>query len=220
MTFSKISSYVYFSVGVVLLSAVTLLQLTCPVDNGTGKISGAGGLTVTDLQYTLDKFEIFDTGCAEIYSEFAYSVNITVENPRSSPAVGALLVKFYDPDAVKGTQSLEDAIAAIALEQEIAENQIFITEEVSRGGQVATFLSLPVSSKFIFVDVPPNSSKTVLEQVSFRGFGFTTVSKFGQTGDTHAVSVAPPVDSITCPYSRGTGKVSLTDWLRLKAGVQ
>lgn len=220
MTFSKVSGYVYFGVGVILITLLTGLKVTCPVDGGTGNIVGAGGLQVTDVDYTLDNFQIFDTGCAEIYSDFDYTVNLTVKNPYSTTTSGALLIKFYDPDAVKGTMSLEEAIARRAEEQEMPEDQIFITEEVSKGGQVATFLTLPVSSKFLFVEVPPNSSQNVHESINFRGFGFTEVSKFGSYDVSHAVSVAPPVDAIVCPYSRGTGKVSLTEWLRLKAGAQ
>ncbi len=220
MKFSDISGYVYFGLGIILVTVVTGLKMTCPIDGGTGHIAGAGGVRVTDLEYTLDKFQTFDTGCAEIYSEFTYTVNVTMENNLSTVAVGALLIKFYDPDAVKGTMDLAAAIALRAQEQEVAEDQVFITEEVSKGGQIATFLALPVSSKFIFVEIPPNTTRTVHEVIDFRGFGYTEVSKFGMSGVTHAVSVAPPVDSIVCPYSLGTGKVSLTEWIRLKVGVE
>lgn len=220
MKFSDIGGYVYFGVGVILVTVVTGLKMTCPIDGGTGYLSGAGGLKVTDLEYTLDKFETFDTGCAEIYSDFTYTVNVTLENNSSVIGTGALLVKFYDPDAVQGTMDLAEAIAQRALEQEVAEDQIFITDEVSKGGQIATFLALPVTSKFIFVEIPPNSTRNVQEVIDFRGFGFTEVSKFGDSGVTHAVSVAPPVDAIVCPYSHGTGKVPLTEWIRLKVGVQ
>ena len=220
MKFSDISGYVYFGVGVILATVVTVLKVTCPIDGGTGYISGAGGLVVTDLEYTLDKFQTFDTGCAEIYSDFTYSVNVTLENSSSTTASGALLVKFYDPDDVKGTMDLAEVIRQRALEQEVPEDQIFVTEEISKGGHVATFLALPVASKFIFVEIPPGTTRTIPEVIDFRGFGFTEVSKVGASGLTHAVSVAPPMDAIVCPYSHGTGKVSLTEWIRLKVGVQ
>ncbi len=219
MKFSQVSGYVYFGVGVILLTALTGLNLTCPVDGGTGRIPGAAGLKVTDVEYTLDKFQTFDTGCAEIYSEFTYTVNITLTNDSSAPATGALELKFYDPDAVKGTMDLAAAIAQRALEQEVPESEITVTEEVSKGGQIATFLAPPVQTKFLTVEIPPKTTTTIKNVVDFRGFGFSEVSKFGSSGVTHTVSVAPPVDAIACPYSHGTGKVSLTEWIRLKAGL-
>jgi hypothetical protein len=220
MKYSDIQGYVYFGVGVLLVTAVTGLKMTCPIDGGSGRITGAGGLKVTDVEYTLDKFQTFDTGCAEIYSEFTYTVNVTLENTSSAASAGALLVKFYDPDAVKGTMDLADALAQKAFEQEVAENTVFITEEVSKGGQIATFLASPVASNFVFVEVPAGTTKNVQEVINFRGFGFSEVSKFGSSGVTHAVSVAPPTEAIVCPYSHGTGKVSLTEWIRLKVGLQ
>lgn len=220
MKYSDFSGYVYFGVGVVLLTVVTGIKMTCPVDGGTGHISGASNLQVTDLEYSLDKFQTFDTGCAEIYSDFTYTVNVTLKNSTAEPVAGALLVKFYDPNAVQGMMSLADVIAQRAAEQEVAESQIFVTEEVSKGGQVATFMALPVASNFIFVEIAADTTKTFPEVINFRGFGFSEVSQFSNGGITHVVSVAPPVDAIVCPYSLGTGKVDLTEWLRLKAGVQ
>jgi hypothetical protein len=220
MKFSKISSYVYFGLGVVLLTVASAIKVTCPVDHGTGRIAGAAYVQVTDVEYSLDKLQTFDTGCAEIYSDFTYTVNITFKNTSQSASAGALLVKFYDPDAVKGTMDLADAIAQIAAEQEVPESAITVSEEISKGGQVATFLALPVATQFVFVEVPGGANKTITQTINFRGFGFTEVSKFGSSGVTHVVSVAPPTQAIVCPYCNGTGKVDFPEWLRLTAGAQ
>ena len=212
------SGYVYFAIGLLLVTVLTSTKLTCPIDGGTGVITGAGGLKVTDIDDKLIDYKIFDTGCQEIYSDFTYAVNISLVNEASVPRVGALLVKFYHPSAVKGYVDLAAATKKLAEEQEAGGQEVIVTEEVSKGGMIATFTKRPVATKLLFVEIPANTAKTIEEIMDFRGFGYQEIAGFGTEGVKHAVSVAPPVEAIICPYSRGTGKVPLTEWLRLKAG--
>lgn len=213
------NGYVYFAIGLLLVTVLTSIKLTCPVDGGTGVITGAEGVKVIDIEYQLLDFKIFDTGCAEIYSDFTYAVNISLLNETTITKLGALLVKFYHPSAVKGFVDLATATKERAEEQEIGEQEVIVMEEVSKGGMIATFTKPPAATKFIFVEIPANSAKTVEEIIQFKGFGYQEIAGFGMAGVSHNVSVAPPVETIVCPYSHGTGKVSLTEWLRLKAGI-
>ncbi len=211
--------YVYFATGLLFVTLLTSIRLTCPIDGGTGVISGAQGLKVIDIEDQLLYFKIYDTGCAEIYSDFTYAVNISLVNETSITQVGALLVKFYHPSAVKGSVDLATATKAMAEEQEIGEQEVKVTEEVSKGGVVVTFTKAPVATKLVFVEMPAKTAQTLEETIQFKGFGYQEIAGFGMEGVSHNVSVAPPVETIICPYSHGTGKVSLTEWLRLKAGV-
>ena len=212
------SGYTYFSMGVLLLTVITLTRLTCPVDGGTGILNGVEGVKVIDIEDKLLDFKIYDTGCAEIYSDFTYAVNISLVNETSISRYGALLVKFYHPSAVKGTDAAT-ARRERAEEQEAPEEEIVLTEEVGKGGVIITFTRRPAATKFVFVEIPANSAKTVEEIIQFNGFGYQEIAGFGMEGVSHNISVAPPVETIICPYSHGTGKVSLTEWIRLKAGV-
>jgi len=211
--------YVYFAIGILLMTALTSVNLTCPVDGGTGVIKGAEGLKVTDIEDTLIGFETFDTGCAEIYSDFTYSVNISLVNETNIKRFGALEVKFYHPSAVKGAVDIAEAIKIKSEELETPVSEIVLTEETSKGGVITTFTATPVATQLVYVEIPANTAKTVEETIHFRGFGFKGATGFGVGGVSHAVSVAPPKDVIKCPYSHGTGKVNLTEWLRIKAGV-
>lgn len=219
MKFPISSGYVYFAVGLLLVTVLTSIKLTCPVDGGTGVITGAGGLKVTDIEYELVDFKTFDTGCQEIYSDFTYAVNISLVNETIIAMPGALLVKFYHPSAVKGSVDLATAIKQRAEEQEAQEQEVIVTEEVSKGGVITTFMAPPVATQLIFVDIPANTAETIEETIQFRGFGYEGITGIGIGGATHAGTVAPPVNTIICPYSQGTGKVTLTEWLRIKAGV-
>lgn len=211
------SGYIYFAMGVMLLTALTFARLTCPIDGGTGVITGAEGLKVVDIDDKLIDYKIFDTGCQEIYSDFTYTVNISLVNEASVPRLGALLVKFYHPSAVKSSVNIETAIRQRAEEQEAPEQAVVVTEEVSKGGMIATFTKRPVATKLVFVEISARTAETVEETMNFRGFGYEEIVGFGTEGAKHAVSIAPPVETIICPYSRGTGKLPLIEWLKLKA---
>ncbi len=211
--------YVYFATGLLLVTLLTSISLTCPICQGTGVIAGAQGIKVLDIEDQLLYFKIYDTGCAEIYSDFTYTVNISLINETSVTEAGALLVKFYHPSAVKGSVDLATATKIIAAEQEIGEQDVKVTEEVSKGGMVVTFTKPPVATKLIFVEMPANTAKNLEETIQFKGFGYEQIAGFGIEGVSHNVSIAPPVEAIICPYSHGTGKVTITEWLRIKAGV-
>lgn len=213
------SGYVYFATGLLLVTILTSVSLTCPICDGTGVIAGAQGIKVIDIEDQLLDFKIYDTGCAEIYSDFTYAVNISLINETSVTEAGALLVKFYHPSAVKGSVDLATATKAIADEQEIGEQEVKVTEEVSKGGMVVTFTKAPVATRLVFVEMAANTAKNWEETIQFKGFGYDQIAGFGNEGVSHNVSIAPPVEAIICPYSGGTGKVSLTEWLRIKAGV-
>lgn len=217
---SIFNGYSYFAVGILVLTVLTsFTRLTCPIDGGTGVISGAEALKVTDVEYVLVDSKIYDTGCAETYSDYTYSVNVSLTNDTAASEVGALVVKFYHPLAVKGAVDLATALQILADQQEAQVQSVTVTEEVSKGGLITTFIAPPVATKLIYVDIPANTSQTVEETIQFRGFGYAEILGLISNGTTHVVSVAPPVDAITCPYSHGTGKVPLTEWLRLKAGI-
>ena len=219
MRISLSSGYVYFAVGIILATALTFIRLTCPIDGGSGVITGAEGLKVTDIDDKLVDFKIFDTGCQEIYGDFTYSVNISLVNEASVPRFGALLVKFYHPSAVKSAVDIETARRQRAGQQEAQVQDVVVTEEMSKGGKIATFTKRPVATELVFVEIPANTAKTIEETMNFRGFGYEEIAGFGNEGTKHAVSAAPPVEAIICPYSHGTGRVPLTEWIRLKAGI-
>lgn len=211
------SGYIYFATGLLLVTALTSIRLTCPIDGGTGVIKGAEGVKVTAIDSELVDFKTFDTGCAEIYSDFTYSVNVSLVNETTISRAGALLVKFYHPLAVEGTDAAT-ARRERAEEMEAPEEEIVLTEEVGKGGVIVTFIRRPEATKLIFVEIPAKTAKTVAETIQFRGFGFEEITGFGVGGITHTLSVAPPQEGVVCPYSHGTGRVPLTEWLRLKAG--
>jgi|TARA_B100000315_G_scaffold58871_4_gene53424 hypothetical protein len=213
------SSHIYFTIGVLLVTAFTSFTwFTCPVDGGTGILTGAELLKVTDIESELIDYEIFDMGCAEVYSDFTYTIKLSLLNETAVTRGGILLVKFYHPSAVEVTTEAE-AVRIHAVQQEQQEAEVVLAEAVGKGGGIITTTKRPVATKLVVVEVPPGTAKTIEETVRFQGFGFEQIIRFGLTGVTHTLSVAPPQESIACPISYGTGSVALPEWLRLKAGL-
>ena len=212
MKFSVPSGYVYFATVVLLVTALTsFVSFTCPVDGGTGVIAGLKGVDITDIEGELINFETYETPCAEIYSAFTYAVKISLVNKTTTPANGALVVKFYDTEAKSGNLEVALTKRAMVGAAELPGGEMELTlEEVSEGGMVSTFIRPPEAQRLFFVSVSPESVKTVEKTISFGGFGFQAI--------THTLS-ATAAEQTVCPYSNGTGKVPLTEWLRLKAGV-
>jgi hypothetical protein len=103
-----------------------------------------------------------------------------------------MLVTFYDPEtAAERTSGGEGAN---------------ILEELA-----LEFLGPPLEEIPIFVEIPAETAETIEEIVVLNGLGLFD--------GTHRISVKIP-NEIVCPYSDGTGKVPITEWLWIRANVQ
>ena len=182
-----------------MVGGLALIEVPCPIDEGTGVITGAKGLKVTGVEGELVDWEQYELGCGLLWVDFTYAVKISVVNETTTPRHGGILVKFYDPET--------------ALEREVVE-QIFAGE----GGQAARelgleFLGTPVERIPIFVKIPAETAETIEEIVVF------TSEYLLNAGETHNI-LADVSGQIVCPYCDGTGKVPIIEWLRIKANVQ
>jgi hypothetical protein len=54
---------IFFTLAVVLVGSITLIELPCPVCNGTGYISGAKGLEIIDVDIELINHEVVGLEC-------------------------------------------------------------------------------------------------------------------------------------------------------------
>ncbi len=186
-------SYIVFVLGVILVATLTLIEVPCPIDGGTGVITGAKGLEVKGVEGELVDYEFLSLGCGLEWEKFTYAVNISVVNETTTLSHGGIVIAFYDPETtiagpVSGGEG-GDVLEEFALE----------------------FLGPPIVRIPIFVGIPAETAETIEEIVEFIGLKLY--------GETHRISVKV-VKEIVCPYSGGTGKVLITEWLRIKASVQ
>ena len=187
------SAYVCFVIGVLLVGALTLIEVPCPIDKGTGVITGAKGLKVTGVEGEFVDFNVIDLGCGGVYYEFTYAVKISLVNEATTPSYGGLVVKFYDPESV--------------FEQLIVNRTGYVHNSV----EGLAFLGPPIAGIPIFVEIPAETARTIERIIVFDGFWYEVM--------THTISVEI-ADEIVCPYCGGTGKVPIIEWPRIKANVQ
>lgn len=192
-------SYLVFVLGVILVGPLTFMEVPCPIDNGTGVIAGASGLEVGGVEGELIDLKTLELGCAEVYDEYTYAVKISLVNETTTPIYGAILLKFLVPAealAVKRITRLElDGVVDLPSEAEL----------------LARFPGPPPMAMLIFVEIPAETTKVVEEIIVFQGFRLYS---------KHHRIVVEIAGEIVCPYSGGTGKVPITEWLRIKASVQ
>jgi hypothetical protein len=185
-------SYIFFVLGVILVVTLTLIEVPCPIDGGTGVITGARGLVVKEVESELVDYEYFGLGCGLPWEKFTYALNISVVNETTTPIHGGLIVTFYNPEAEVAAPVLGeggDVVEELALE----------------------FLGPPIERQLIYVEIPAETAKTIDDIVELVGLRLY--------GETHRIGVKM-AGEIACPYSGGTGKVPITDWLRIKVSVQ
>jgi len=188
------SAYVYFSfvVGALLVGTLTTIEVPCPMDGGTGFITGAKGLEIKGVESELVDYEFFSLGCGLEWEKFTYAVNISAVNETATPSHGGIAITFYDP---------ETAVEPIAGGESAG-----VLEELA-----LEFLGPPIVRIPIFVEIPAETAETIEEIAVFMGLRLY--------GETHGISVKM-VKEIVCPYSDGTGSVPITEWLWIKANVQ
>jgi hypothetical protein len=204
--------FVCLFIGAILFGVLTTsFEVTCPVDKGTGIIAGAKSVEVTDIEGKLTDFKTYDTGCEEAFSEFTYAVKISLVNKTTTPGFGMVAVNFYHPAAVVGDYAnVEAAIRELAIDQEMPEEEVVLIGEVSTGGVILVFEGRPAVTKLIFVEIPAGMAKTIEKTIEFRGFGLERI--------THTLSSKVEGET-ACPFCRGKGKLSIIEWLKIKAGV-
>ena len=182
-----------------MVGTLTTIEVPCPIDGGTGVITGAKGLEVKGVEGELVDFEFFDLGCGEIFNEYTYAVKISLVNETTTPIYGGIVLKFVDPDvalAVKRITRLElDGVVDLPSEAEL----------------LARYPGPPIMGTPIFVEIPAETAETIEEIMRFTGFGFEKM--------TYSIFV-DMVKEIVCPYDGGAGKVPITEWLWIKANVQ
>ena len=189
-------SYLVFVLGVTLVVTLTLIEVPCPIDGGTGVIARAQGLEITGIEHELIEYGYYDTGCGLDFEQYTYAVNISVVNETTTLSQGAIIVTFYDPEE---TQLVTHVIE---IRGESGAEIIELAPEL---------LGPPKARIPIFVEIPAETAKTIEQIVEIGGF-------FLPPGKTHRILVEI-AEEITCPYSGGTGKVTITEWLRIKASV-
>lgn len=187
------SAYVWFFSVVLLVAAVTFIEVTCPIDRGTGVITGAKGLRVTGIEAELVDYKILALGCGYDWQQFTYAVNISMVNETTTQSHGGIVVTFYNPEAaVTGIISGEEGGAVL--------------EEYA-----LELLGPPIERVPIFVEIPAETARTIERVIVFNGLFLY--------GETHTILVRM-ANEIVCPYSHGTGKVPITEWLMIKTNVQ
>ena len=184
-----------FVLVVILVVVVTLVEVPCPIDKGTGVIEGAKGLEVEGVESELINLTTLDLGCAEVYDEYTYAVEISLANETAIPIYGGIALKFFIPSkalAVSRLTRLElDGVVELPSEAELL-------LRYPGGPEVA----IP-----IFVEIPADTAEVVNEIVTFTGF---------RLDSEHHKMTAEIVEELVCPYCGGTGKVPITEWLGLR----
>jgi hypothetical protein len=181
-------AYTYFFLGVILVASITFMKVPCPVSNGTGVVTGVKDLEIVAVDAELVGQELISLECGWDYTRYTYDVKISVVNETTVPVYGMVAVSFYDPKQI-GTRVTEMDDEEITVE--------------SLGPLIAAF---PV-----FVEIAAETARTIEETIVLEGI---SLDQFG-AGETHAV-LAATADEFVCPFDLGTGRVSITEWLRLR----
>ena len=181
---------VFFTLAVVLFGAVTFIQLPCPVCDGTGYISGVGGLEATVAELELVEHEIVGLECGWDFERYTYDVKLSIENNTNAPLLGLVQITFHDPES---TRTL----------------YIEVDDEVEEAFEVAGSI---IASDTIFIDdMDPGTERIVEDTIVFDGIALEALGVEG-----HLVQVNSANEFI-CPFhGNETTEVSLTEWLRLR----
>ena len=188
-------AYVYFALGVILVGALTLIEVPCPVDGGTGVITGARGVEVTGVEAELVEHKTIDLGCGEFWDKFTYAVKISVVNETITPSYGGIVVTFYDPEgATPG----------------------YYRDTVDASGEmihtwIPPFLGVTWQGTLLLIRIAAETEETIEETLVVGG------AERGVETPNISADVA---EEFACPYCGGTGKVPITEWLRIKASIQ
>jgi hypothetical protein len=213
VNFSVNRGYVIFVIGVLLFGVLTApFKVTCPLDKGTGVITGTTGMKVINVEGNLVNSRSFEMACATIWNEFTYDVKVSLMNEAKTPGFGTIMVKFYDPSAVgKVYSDYSAAIQEKSIEAEaLEETALILTVEMSTGGAFITPVLSQRATKLIIFAIPPETTKTIEETVTIWGWEWQE--------QTHTLT-AGLVEQTACPYCQRTGKLPITEWLKIKAGV-
>ena len=184
------SVYVCFVMGVLLVGALTLIEVPCPICGGTGVITGAKGLEVKGVEGELIDLNTLDVGCGALYNKYTYAVKISLVNEATAPSYGAISVTFHDP---KG------AHPEVIRPSDEEGADVMVVEPAYPGPTVA---AIPV-----FVEIPAETAQTIEEIIWFEEFWVEQVT------NTHNIS-ADTAGKIVCPYCDGTGTVPIIEWFR------
>ncbi len=189
-------AYVYFAFGVILVAALTLIEVPCPIDGGTGVIAGAESVEVTGVEAELVDLEILELGCGVFWDKFTYAVKISVVNETITPSHGGILVTFHDPrEATPGY---------------LSDTNDPITNEVIRE-VVPPSLGVTWQGTLLFITIAAETAETIEETL--------VVGGDARGVETLNISVKM-AGEFACPYCGGIGKVPITEWLRIKASIQ
>jgi hypothetical protein len=208
-------AYICFALGVILVGALTLIEVPCPIDKGTGVITGAKGLKITGVEAELVDFFQSELGCGEEWVVFTYVVNISVVNETTTPIYGGIVLTFYDPEtAFIGPFETENPIYFEA------ENPIYMDEgaDIPVVAGAVEYVGEQIVRIPILVEIPAETAETIEENIVFEVFNdLRDVHEL--YGKPHSIYVKT-AEAMVCPYSGGTGKVPITEWLRIKTKVQ
>lgn len=182
---------VLFTLAVVLFGAATYIQLPCPVCEGTGYITGVGGLEVTEIKPELVEHEVVGLECGWDFETYTYDITMLAENNTDAPLYGLVEITFHDPDSTR--------IVYIEVDDEVEE-----AVEVA-GGIIAA------DTIFVY-EMAPGTESIVEDTIVFDGISLEQLGV-----ETHLVKVHTANEFI-CPFhdEGETNKVTLTEWLRLR----
>jgi hypothetical protein len=180
------NAYTYFIIGLVLLTAVTFVEVPCPACDGAGRITGVLGIEVVSLESDMVSHYELGMDCGWDFERYTYDVKLTLENWTDTESWGVVLVTFHDPDE------------SYMMQIEVDDEEVWV--EVTG----KTLLSYPW-----FVEVPAKTTLTFEKRVNFEG---VTLEFFG--GRSHQLD-AKLATSYPCPFHGEKAKVPFPTWLRL-----
>jgi hypothetical protein len=186
--FAAHASFMSFILGVTLLASLTFSEVPCPVSKGTGVISGAQGLKVTGIETELTDHVFLNLECGWDFERYTYAVKISVVNETATPIYGAIVVNFHNPTG--------------AFAEELVEVEGITALEGAYAGPIEAAI-------LVYVEVAAETAQTIEETFVFDGIGLEELE-----AESHTVTVTT-TGEFDCPYDGGTGKVTITEWLRL-----
>jgi hypothetical protein len=181
---------IFFTLAVVLVGGITLIELPCPVCDGTGYIRGAKGVEVIDIERKLVSHEVVGLECGWDFERYEYDIKLVVENTTINPTYGLVEITFHDPESTK--------VRYIEVDDEVEE------AVETLGGVIA--------AATIFVEeLAAGDTRTIEDNIIFDGI---TLEQLGV--EIHEVQ-ASTAEEFPCPFhDEGTNKVPFTTWLRLR----
>ena len=181
---------VFFTLAVILFGAVTYIQLTCPVCEGTGYITGVGNLEITEVKPELIEHKVVGLECGWDFETYKYDITMLVKNNTGAPLYGLVKITFHDPDSTRMR----------IIEQDDEEIEV-------------TDLGVIIAADTIFIDeMAPGTEGIIEATIVFDGISLEQLGV-----ETHLVKVHAANEFI-CPFhDEGEAyKVTLTEWLRLR----